>query len=114
MVPGIQVTFHHSPLIGAYSKAWMAVVPIQMRTPRASRWLQIVAGRRAAGRAWGCHCTACPRRTPQLSDPELRWSTISFFSDANNKSHPFDFATPHTHTSSSESNSQSFTEIQTG
>lgn len=87
----IQVNFH-SALIGGHSKAWMARASVQMRSPSASRWLQIAAGRRTAGRERGCHCAAWPRGTPWISDPELRWSTISSFSDWNNKSQPFDSA----------------------
>lgn len=65
---------------------------VQMRSPSASRWPQIAAGRHTAGRERGCHCTIWPRGTPWISDPELRWSTISSFSDWNNKSQPFDSA----------------------
>lgn len=87
----IQVNFSHSALIDGRSKAWMAASRVQMRSPSASRWLQIAAGRHAAGReGWGCHCTTWPRGTPWISDPELRWSTISSFSNWNNKSQPFD------------------------
>lgn len=75
-------------LIGSHSVACVAAV--QMRSPGVNTWAQIAAGRRTAGQERGCHCTTRPRGTPWLSDPELRWSTISSFSHQNNKSQPFD------------------------
>ena len=90
----IQVNLSLSPLIGGHWMAWMAGAVYRCAPPAR------VVGRRlrqednTAGREMGCHCTSWPRGTPWISDPELRWSTISSFSDWNNKSQPFDSA-PH-------------------
>lgn len=90
----IQVNLSLSPLIGGHWKAWMAGAVYRCAPPAR------VVGRRlrqednTAGRERGCHCTSWPRGTPWISDPQLRWSTISSFSDWNNKSQPFDSA-PH-------------------